>query len=337
MKEPKTNQSKTYPNMHFCIILFCIAALFETVFWSLTIQVWDAQSIFIYLGLTFALQINACIKAIYVWHIIRYSIKTIVYINCAIITGLLAYLTIEAVIALTMSITPAAVIFPISGHSVFFACTDALLSVVLLYSLRSWLGVILKSEPLQLSSQIRHHFLFNTLNTTVCQIKENPELAQANLERLADLFRKILFQKVYISLEEELVSVKTYLEIEKYRLGKRLQVRWFLDYRTNVVVKMPALTLQPLVENAIYHGIEKIVGGGIIVISIYTVKNRLIIQVSNPIDTVRLSDLSLGNHIAQNNIERRLALIYGNNFSFEREQGDTEYRATIKIPIGELL
>ena len=131
--------------------------------------------------------------------------------------------------------------------------------------------------------------------------------------------------------------MKTYLEIEKYRLGKRLQVRWFLDYKTNVVIKVPALTLQPLVENAIYHGIEKIVGGGIIIISICTVKNRLIIQVSNPIDAVGLSDLSLGNHIAQNNIERRLALIYRDDFSFEQKQCETEYRATINIPTGELL
>ena len=89
MKEPKTNQSKTYPNMHFCIILFCIATLFETAFWGLTIQAWDVQSIFVYLGLAFALQINACIKAICVWHIIRYSIKAIVYINCAAIYRLI--------------------------------------------------------------------------------------------------------------------------------------------------------------------------------------------------------------------------------------------------------
>ena len=327
-------KTKIHPNVHSCIILFCIAALFETAFLGLAIQAWDIQSVVIYLALVLTLQFMACLKAICIWRIHRYPNKFLVYTVCAVITGSIMYLTVEAVAA-------SAQVFDwtisLSLNSTAVALIDALLSIVLLYGIRSWLKVILKSEPLQLSSQIRHHFLFNTLNTTVCRIKENPELAQDNLERLADLFRKILFLKIYIGLEEELASVKCYLGIEKYRLGKRLRVSWLLNYQTNLKIEVPALILQPLVENAIYHGIEKIAGGGTIVISLCTIDSRLIIQVCNPISDIGYSNLPSGSYIAQANIERRLALVYGDDFSFKKEQCETEYRATIDIPIGGLL
>ena len=232
-------------------------------------------------------------------------------------------------------------------NSVAAAIIDGLLSLILLHGFRNWLKTILESEPLQLFNQIRHHFLFNTLNATVCRIQENPELAQVNLEKLASLLRNMLFLRTYISLEEELASVKCYLEIEKYRLEERLQVSWFVDRNTNVAIKVPAFILQPLVENAIYHGIENILGGGTVAISLYTVGSRLIIQVCNPIanshtahlphsDSSHSSNLHRSNRVAQTNIERRLAFVYGNNFSFEREQRETEYRVTINIPKGGL-
>ena len=334
VEESKANKNKIHPNVYSCTILFCIAALFEAAFLALTIQAWNLQSIVIYLGLAFALQIAACIKAICVWRIHRYPTESVAYIICAVIAGLIMYLTIEVGVGLAMVLDPTVLI---SLDSTAIALIDALLSVVLLYGIKSWLKVILKSEPSQLSNEIQHHFLFNTLNTTVCRIRENPELAGDNLERLADLYRKILALKIYISLEEELALVKCYLGIEKYRLGKRLQVSWLLNYEKYAAIKVPALILQPLVENAIHHGIGKIIGDGVVVISLCTVENRLIIQVCNPIGSNEYSNLSHRNGIAQTNIERRLALVYGDNFSFKRERCETEYRATINIPIGGLL
>ena len=314
--------------MHTCIILFCIIALFEAAFLGLTIPTWDTQGLIAYLALALLLQIGACVKALCIWRIHRYQVKSIVYIACAVISGSIMYLNIKLfsyLSTVSASVTP----IPMVGA---IAVIDALLSVLLLYGLKNWLTIILNSEPLYLSSQIRHHFLFNTLNTTVCRIDENPRQAQDILVKLAELFRKILFLKVYISLEEELASVKCYIEIEKYRLGERLQVRWLLNYDTDNVIKVPALILQPLVENAIYYGIERIMGGGSIIISLNSIGNRLIIQVCNPIDNLRCCDLPSGNNIAQSNIALRLALIYGHDFSFEREQCDKEYRATINIP-----
>ena len=337
MEEFKTHKNGGCPNIYTCIILFCTAALFETAFLGLAIQVRGTYNIVTYLSLAVVLQIAACIKAVCIWRIYRYSVKAVAYIGGAVIAALLMYSAMEAFVVLTAVIAPTISTGTMLPDYGFIALTDALLSVVLLYGIQHWLKVMLKSEPLQLSSQIRHHFLFNTLNATVCRIKENPELAQANLERLANLFRKTLFSESYISLEEELASVKCYLEIEKYRLGERLQVDWFLDRKTNVAIKMPILILQPLVENAIYYGVEKVAGGGVVEISLCTVKNRLIIQVRNPICNIGSADLSRGNYIAQRNIECRLALAYGDNFSFKREQRETEYRATIDIPTGGLL
>ena len=318
------------PNMYSYIVLFCIVTLFETAFLGLTIPIWDTQSIIVYLILAFALQMAACIKAICIWYIHRHLTESVVYIACAVISSLIMYLSIEISLNFLEILSDSALI---SINSGVIALIDALLSVVLLYGLKAWFKIILKSEPLYLSSQIRHHFLFNTLNTTVCRIDENPRRAQVILVSLAELFRKILFLKAYISLEEELASVKCYLEIEKYRLGRRLQVNWLFNYNINDLIKLPALILQPLVENAIYHGIEKIVGGGTILISLRAVKDRFIIQVCNPIGDASYFDSSPGNNIAQANIERRLTLAYGDNFSFKQEQCETEYRVTINIPI----
>ena len=344
MRGIKTNENTTYSNIHIFVVLFCIAALFETALLGLTIQDWSIPTIAVYSALVLMLQITACLKVLCIWHIHHHSPQVIVYISCAVITGLLTYSVVEAFIELT---TIFASIPLMQLNSIAVAMIDGLLSVVLLYGFKNWLKAMLKREPLQLFNQIRHHFLFNTLNTTVCRIQENPELAQVNLEKLASLLRKMLFLDTYISLEEELASVKCYLEIEKYRLEERLQVSWFLDRNTNVAIKVPAFILQPLVENAIYHGIENVVGGGTVAISLYTVGSRLVIQVCNPIDNARPShsphrdslrsnNLRKSNRVAQANIERRLALVYGDDFSFKKEQCETEYQVTINIPKGGL-
>ncbi len=344
MRGIKTNENKAYSNLHVFVALFCIAALFETAFLGLTIQDWSIHNIVIYSALVLVLQIMACLKAVCIWHIYRNPLPVIVYISGGVITGLFTYFAVEAFTVLTTIFASAPLM---QLNSVAVAMIDGLLSVVLMHGFRNWLSAMLKSEPLQLFNQIRHHFLFNTLNTTVCRIQENPELAQVNLEKFAILLRKMLFLNTYISLEEEIALVKCYLEIEKYRLEERLQVSWFLDRNTNISIKVPSFILQPLVENAIYHGIENILGGGIVAISLYTLGNRLIIQVCNPIDNSRPSDSphsdSLGsnnprqsNRVAQTNIERRLALVYGDDFSFKKEQCETEYRATINIPKGGL-
>ena len=344
MRGVKKNEKKTYSNIHVLVALFCIAALFEAAFLGLTIQDWSVNNIVVYSALVLVLQITACLKAVCIWHIHRHSLKVIIYISCVIIAGLFTYSVVEAFIVLTTIFASAPLM---QLNSVALASIDGLLSLVLLHGFRDWLKTILENEPLQLFNQIRHHFLFNTLNTTVCRIPENPELAQVNLEKLASLLRKMLFLKTYISLEEELDSVRCYLEIEKYRLEERLQVSWFVARNTNVAIKVPAFILQPLVENAIYHGIENILGGGTIAISLYTVGNRLIIQVCNPIansqppnlphsDSSRINKPHKSNRVAQTNIERRLALVYGDDFSFKREQCETEYRVTINIPKGGL-
>ncbi len=345
MRGGKTNENKTYSNIHVIVGLFCIVALFETAFLGLTIQDWSVNNIVVYLALVLALQITACLKAVCVWYINRHPLQVIVYVSCVVITGLFTYSVVETFIVLTtiFASTPL-----MHLNSVAVASIDGLMSLVLLHGFRSWLKTILENEPLQLFNQIRHHFLFNTLNTTVCRIPENPELAQVNLEKLAILLRKMLFLKTYISLQEEVDSVKCYLEIEKYRLEERLQVSWFVDRNMNVAIKVPAFILQPLVENAIYHGIENILGGGTVAISLYTVGSRLIIQVCNPIansrpsnlphsDSSRVNNSRKSNRVAQTNIERRLALVYGNDFSFRREQCETEYRVTINIPKGGLI
>ena len=115
-----------------------------------------------------------------------------------------------------------------------------------------------------LQARIRPHFLFNSMNTIAHLTRADPEMAENVVENLADLFRATLGDPDKLStLGQEIELAKGYLNIETMRLGKRLQVQWMLD-DSLMPVTMPSMILQPLLENAVYHGIEPSAEGGII-------------------------------------------------------------------------
>jgi len=333
MRVRNKNKNRGYPNRSLLIVLFGVAALFETAFLGLTIPNWNLQSVSVYLSLGAVLQLMAYLKAVCIWRLC-FRRSTWVYLGCILATALVMYGVFQSFVTLAGAFHLSVPLLLQPGG---LAALDALLSGLLLYVFRSWLQVLLNNAPAQLCGQIRHHFLFNTLNTTVCLIDKNPALAQVILERLASLFRRLLFLESYISLEDELDSVRCYLRIEQCRLGERLQVSWQLDYEQSVAIRVPSLILQPLVENAIYHGVEKVIGGGTVMISLYTANERLIIQVCNPINGAAHQGGARSHHIAQNNIARRLALSYGDDFDFKQEQCEVKYRVTINIPKEVLL
>lgn len=180
-----------------------------------------------------------------------------------------------------------------------------------------------------LQSRIRPHFLFNSMNSIASLISSNPDLAERVIEDLAELFRASLAEPTLIPLEREITLCRRYLEIEQLRLGKRLQVDWNVQLHSEEI-KIPSLMLQPLVENAIFHGIEPLPKGGTVSIKISQSKNQLMIAITNPYPLVKKSTSPVQtasqdrhNRMALDNIRHRLQVHYGNaaRLSSSEEQG----------------
>lgn len=161
-----------------------------------------------------------------------------------------------------------------------------------------------------LQSRIRPHFLFNSLNSIASLTRSHPHQAEAAVMDLADLFRGSLREaRLRVPLSEEIELCHKYLRIEKLRLGERLSLRWETGELPQDAL-LPALTLQPLLENAIYHGIEPLAAGGEIVISGTLQQTVIHISISNPLCAETVGRHT-GNRIALDNVRQRLQAFYG--------------------------
>lgn len=183
-----------------------------------------------------------------------------------------------------------------------------------------------------LQSRIRPHFLFNSMNIIASLISTNPAQAEQVVEDLSDLFRASL-QEIGgpISLASELELSRRYLAIEQLRLGNRLKVIWQLDECCQTA-KIPLLTLQPLLENAIYHGIQPQINGGIVTISIKHQDNNIQIKIINPIPKDHTTQNSAGNNLALQNIKDRLHAMYGDNAGLKTQITNKQFHTFLWLP-----
>lgn len=164
-----------------------------------------------------------------------------------------------------------------------------------------------------LQSRIRPHFLFNSMNSIASLIESAPHTAERLVEDLSDLFRASLAEPSLIPLERELALCRQYLAIEQLRLSERLKVEWQLGH-IDAQAKIPSLTLQPLIENAIFHGIEPLPQGGCIGIRVSQKGKTLSIVISNPYPLAKKADSerkARHNSMALENIRRRLNAHFG--------------------------
>jgi two-component system, LytTR family, sensor histidine kinase AlgZ len=184
-----------------------------------------------------------------------------------------------------------------------------------------------------LQARIRPHFLFNSMNTIAALTRSNPPRAEAAVQDLADLFRATLADKGdTITLAQELEVARTYQRMEQLRLGARLQVEWKTDsLPANALV--PGLMIQPLLENAIYHGIEPRPEGGTVTISGEVSGDLVTIVVRNPLDPA--PGQREGNRLALANIRERLSLLYGERALMKSGRFDAEYIVTVRFPLIE--
>jgi two-component system sensor histidine kinase AlgZ len=188
-----------------------------------------------------------------------------------------------------------------------------------------------RSRVRALQARIRPHFLYNSMNTIAALTRTDPARAEEAIEDLADLFRVSLSeQRAQITLREELEVSRIYQRIEQLRLGDRLHVRWQVGGLPPQAV-VPSLLLQPLLENAIGHGIEPLPDGGTVVVDGSTDGEEIVIEVTNPV-AIAARTLRAGNRMALDNIRQRLELAFPGRASIEVDEGEAEYRVRIRFP-----
>ena len=180
-----------------------------------------------------------------------------------------------------------------------------------------------------LQSRIHPHFLFNSMNSIASLIDSDPRTAEKVVVDLSQLFRESLSEPGMVTLAKEIKLCERYIAIEKLRLGDRLNVNWHLD-NVNLDNQIPGLMLQPLIENAIYHGIQPLAEGGKVVISV-TDSEQISITVTNPFQESQKSSKD-HNGIALNNIRRRLAAYFGPDGVLEMNTGNNLFVVTIRYP-----
>ncbi len=182
-----------------------------------------------------------------------------------------------------------------------------------------------------LQTRIRPHFLFNTINAVLSVIRSDPKRAENALEDMADLFRMAMDEpRELVAVRKEVELARQYLAIEELRLGERLKVHWDTQ---NVPpdALIPPLVLQPLLENAVYHGIEPLAAGGSINVRIYREDDELHLEVSNPAPGQAVSHPN-GNKMALANIRERLSLLFDVEAQYQVESDAGHYQVHILIP-----
>lgn len=184
-----------------------------------------------------------------------------------------------------------------------------------------------------LQSRIRPHFMFNSMNSIAGLIRNNPEMAELALQDLADLIRVLMADaRKLVPLVAEIETSKQYLKIEKLRLGDRLAVQWHLKHiPKNCFV--PSLILQPLLENAVYHGIEPSFGGGVIDIDLRADNEKVQILIRNPLSEDGARSHRKGNQIAIGNIKQRLIRHFGENATLSSMTRNDVHITKIIFPV----
>jgi two-component system sensor histidine kinase AlgZ len=181
-----------------------------------------------------------------------------------------------------------------------------------------------------LQARIRPHFLFNSINAVLSQMRTDPRRAESALEDLADLFRVLRRDNRQLApLENEVELCRHYLDLEKLRLGDRLTVDWHVDNMPRDAM-VPPLVLQPLLENAVYHGIEPSSAPGVIAINIFLSRGEVHAILRNPYQAGPRR--GGGNKMALDNIRERLALHFDAEASLENRLTRDSYEVHIRMP-----
>ena len=204
------------------------------------------------------------------------------------------------------------------------------------YVIDGWqaqVGANARAEADALQARIRPHFLFNSMNMIASLLRSDPAVAERAVLDLSDLFRAALGAgEGNSTLAEEVELSERYLAIEQLRLGDRLQVAWRKTEPLPWALSMPRLVLQPLLENAVLHGISRLPEGGTVAIDLVADASALTITLSNPALQPEAPGLHGAGH-AQRSIGHRLAYAFGPRARMAAGWQDGEYRCELTLPL----
>jgi len=187
-----------------------------------------------------------------------------------------------------------------------------------------------KARLQALQARIRPHFLFNIINAVLGIVRADPKRAETALQDMADLFRMAMAHDgALVPARQEVTLARQYLELEQLRLGERLKVNWHTENMPDDAL-LPPLMLQPLLENAVYHGIEPLTEGGAIDIKLYRSGKEIHLEIYNP--RQKQGSHHAGNKMALTNIRERLALQFDIEARYTVEVGKDFYHVHIMLP-----
>jgi two-component system sensor histidine kinase AlgZ len=220
--------------------------------------------------------------------------------------------------------------FPWSGPALAGAAIAAVIFGWLDLRMQARFPVEATARLAELQSRIRPHFLFNTLNTALTLIRLDPTRAESVLEDLAELFRVAISESSEsVTLEQEVALAQRYLDIEQIRFGKRLHVHWELEPAAGTA-RVPPLLLQPLVENAVRHGVEPSPEGGVIRIRTRVKLGRAVVSIANSVPDGASRP---GSGMALRNVRERLRLMHDVAAQFETQRDPHVFRVQIVVPL----
>jgi two-component system sensor histidine kinase AlgZ len=249
--------------------------------------------------------------------------------------GFACALAIVAVLTVAMSAVQSLLGRPLDWAELSYGgvLAVALAAVLLEYfrvRRRAFSPALAEARLQALQARIRPHFLFNSLNAVLAIIRGDPKRAECALEDLADLFRSLLADnRQLIAMREEISLCRQYLNLEHLRLGERLQVQWTIDPGAEDAL-VPPMLLQPLVENAVYHGIEPGLAAGTIEIRIGRQGDRVVVGLSNPYHAEHQH--RQGNRMALANIRERLQLHFDVEANLDAGVDGERYRIGMVMP-----
>ena len=243
----------------------------------------------------------------------------------AVALGALAGLAACAILSLVDWQEP----LPWLGSALSGALLSALLVMALVLRERARTPTDTAARLSELQARIRPHFLFNTLNSAIALVRAEPAKAEALLEDLSDLFRYALVEQgESVTLADEMSVAQRYLAIEQVRFGDRIAVQWLLDPAA-ASARLPPLLLQPLLENAVKHGVEPSASGAQIRVSTERRGSRVVIKIAN---TVPGGPGEGGSGLALTNVRDRLQLLHDVQCQFSSTLKDGLFLVRIEVP-----
>ncbi|MBK8063394.1 MAG: histidine kinase [Betaproteobacteria bacterium] len=213
----------------------------------------------------------------------------------------------------------------------FAGCGAAAMLAYLRLHAKAYSPALAEARLQALQARIRPHFLFNSLNAVLSLIRRDPRRAEQALEDLADLFRVLMSDgRSFVRLADEIALIERYASIESLRLGERLRMTWEIDLAP-LEALLPPLVLQPLLENAIYHGVEPGTGPGEVLVRIERRANRVRVTIANPYHAEHAD--RHGNRMALENLRERLLLFFDAEARLETRTAGGRFELELEFPL----